>query len=183
MRCDNRSVAIGSRALQIAEAVPEKYPMNSGHSGLRGFRGANTERSLTAAQYKRIADTHGMAGVGSAGSTSYDWIQSYSAVMQAMGPGGIGGFGTDTNGLAIGMPARRGSSVRYDASYPKSHSGTRDWDYNRDGVVHYGMLSDFLKDARTAPNGAALIDNNLMKGAQYFVDTWKKCERLKNSVR
>jgi hypothetical protein len=124
-----------------------------------------------------------MAGVGSAGQTSYAWVQSYAAVIGAMGSGGVGGFGTDTNGFATGMPARPGSAVRYDASFPRSRLGDKEWDYNRDGVAHYGMLADFLKDARTAPNGENLIENNLMQGAQYFVDTWKKCESLKSSVR
>src|SRR5215472_2432876 len=180
---DHMSERAYLEAMQIAEAVPGKYPLNSGHSGLRGVGGANTERSMTSAQYRRIAEMHGMAGVGSAGQTSHAWVQSYAAVIEAMGSGAVGGFGTDTNGLATGMPARPGSAVRYDASFPKSRLGDKEWDYNRDGVAHYGMLADFLKDARTAPNGANLIENNLMQGAQYFVDTWKKCESLRSSVR
>lgn len=188
------------QALQIAEGVPGKYPMNSGHSGERGIMGGNSERSLTVALYKRIAETHGMAGVGSADVDAYTWIQAYSAVAQAMGSGAAPGFGTDTDGLAMGMKPRikidprsvnpgnpfgivRLSSVRYGASFPQSRSGNRAWDYNIDGVAHYGMLADFLKDAATAPGGAALIDNNLMNSAQYFLDTWKKCEALKASVK
>jgi len=45
------------------------------------------------------------------------------------------------------------------------------------------MLPDFLADARTAPNGANLVDNNLMYGADYFFQTWKKCEALKTAVK
>jgi len=187
------------QTLQIAESIPGKYPVNSGHSGERGIFNANSERSLTAAQYKRISEVHGMAGVGSADADAYTWVQSYNAVVQAMG-GAPAGFGTDTNGLAMGMKPRikvmgvpitpanplgivRLSSVRYDASFPKSRLGNKEWDYNLDGVAHYGMLADFLKDAGTAPGGAALINNNLMNGADYFVQTWKKCEALKGSVR
>lgn len=197
---DHMSEKSTLRALQIAEAVPGKYPLNSGHSGVRGILNANSERSLTAAQYRRIGDAHGMAGVGSADSDAYTWIQEYNAVVQAMGSGAVAGFGTDTDGLAMGMPPRLklgvvpktllnplgaapASSVKYDASFPKSRLGNREWDYNSQGVVHYGMLADFLKDARTAPNGANLIDNNLMNGAQYFLDTWKKCEALKGGVK
>jgi len=40
-----------------------------------------------------------------------------------------------------------------------------------------------LKDARTAPGGAALIDNNLMFGADYFLQTWKQCEAEQTHVQ
>jgi hypothetical protein len=93
---------------------------------LRGFNGANTKRSMTSAQYRRMAEMHGTAGVGSAGQTSHSCAQSYAAVIGAMGSGGVGGFGTDTNGLAKGMLARPGSAVHYDASFPKSRLGDKD---------------------------------------------------------
>ena len=176
---DHMSQESANQALQAAEAVPGGYPLNSGHNGLR----SHNERAFTAAQYARIAKLHGMAGVGSADTDAYMWIQEYDRVIKAMGNNAVAGFGTDTNGLAIGMPHRRGSQVRYDKSFPKSSLGTKSWDYNTDGVVHYGMLADFLKDARTAPGGANLIDNNLMSGAEYFGQTWQKCESLKGSVK
>jgi microsomal dipeptidase-like Zn-dependent dipeptidase len=171
------------QTLQLAESVPGKYPLNSGHSGERGIFNANSERSLTAAEYRRIGETHGMAGVGSADVDAYTWVQEYNAVVQAMGSGAVAGFGTDTDGLAMGMKPRPHSAVRYDASFPMSRLGNKEWDYNTQGVAHYGMLADFLKDAATAPGGGALIQNNLMNGAQYFLDTWKKCESLKGNVR
>lgn len=202
---DHMSQKTKLRAFEISERVPGRYPLNSGHSGLRGSHlpgmiTANTERSITAAEYKRIAATHGMAGVGTGGSDAYVWAQSYSAVVQAMGPGAVAGFGTDTDGLVVGMPPRTKfdphaispanpagqvslSSVRYDASFPKSRLGAKEWDYNTDGVAHYGMLADFLKDVATAPGGASLIDKNLMNGADYFYETWKKCETLRGSVQ
>jgi hypothetical protein len=96
----------------------------------------------------------------------------------------VAGFGTDTEGLALGMPPRSGSSVQYDNSkFPMSTLGTLSWDYNVGGVAHYGMLPDFLKDVRTAPGGDALIDDNLMFGADYFLQTWRKCEAEKTNVQ
>jgi hypothetical protein len=181
---DHMSEAVASAALDIAEQVPGGgYPFNSGHNGTRCFvPSLCTERSLTWAQYRRIGNLHGMAGVGSGDLDAYQWVQMYSAVVQAMGNNAIAGFGTDTNGFAPGMPPRPASSVVYDASFPKSSLGNKQWDYNSDGVAHYGMLADFLKDARTAPGGAELIDNNLMHGADYFLQTWRKSEAQSSQV-
>lgn len=38
------------------------------------------------------------------------------------------------------------------------------------------MLPDFLEDVRSLPGGAAIVDNNLMYGADYLLETWKKAE-------
>lgn len=188
---DHMSQKSANRALEIAEAVPRGgYPLNSGHNGLR--RHGGNENSRSAGQYARIARLHGMAGVGGAGLNAYQWVDLYGAVVQAMG-NAVAGFGTDMNGLVMGvkprvtlvppMTVRPLSSVRYDGSFPKSQLGSRAWDYNVDGVAHYGMLADFLKDARTAPHGAELIDGNLMFGADYFFHTWRACELQKGNVK
>jgi hypothetical protein len=85
--------------------------------------------------------------------------------------------------------------VLYDDNFPRSSAGTRFWDYNDQsnngkygGVAHYGMIYDFLKDVSTlpAPGGypktGAQVVNNLMQGADYFLQTGKKCEQLKVQV-
>ncbi len=185
---DHMSDKSQTTTIQIATQVLGGYPLNSGHSALRETGG--NERSMTAAHYEDIGKLHGMAGIGSAGVDAYTWAEQYRQAIGAMGNGAIAGFGTDTDGLAMGMPHRAGSSVRYDDAFPRSTLGTQWWNYNKDGVAHYGMLTDFLKDVRTAPasgpgalNGADLVDNHLMFGADYFVQTWKKCEELKTKVQ
>ena len=72
----------------------------------------------------------------------------------------------------------------------RSTTGFRTWDYNLDGVAHYGMYADFVKDVRTAPSGGALrtsgrdlVDNHLLKSADYFFRMWQKIEAQKSNVR
>src|ERR1700674_3573245 len=235
---DHMSQKSLNHALDIAEQVPGHYPLNSGHSGLRGLFGGNSERSLSSAQYHRISNLHGMAGVGSADADAYTWVQAYNAVLQAMGNNAVAAFGTDTNGLAMGMPTSTEQDqlvqnpkyagcvaqfecssdltksalaickskaaatcgkqyppikrclsncghppIQYSNSFPVSSLGTHTWDYNVAGVAHYGMLPDFLHAVRNAPGGANLVDNNLMNGAEYFFQTWEKCEALKTSIK
>jgi len=167
----------------IAIATTNHYPLNSGHSGLRILgSGQFNERQMSTNHYQAIARLHGMAGIGSAGVDAHDWVKSYQEVIHVMGPGAVAGFGTDTDGLAMGMKPRPGSSVQYSDSFPKSSLGTAWWDYNHVGVAHYGMLPDFLQDARTAAGGPEVVDGNLMFGADYFLQTWKKCEAQRGSI-
>ena len=63
---------------------------------------------------------------------------------------------------------------------------TKSWDYNTEGVAHYGMMSDFVVGVRTAPSngftgpggipigvtGTDLVDNHLNRSANYF---WQMC--------
>jgi hypothetical protein len=238
---DHMSERSMTDAFLIAEQVPG-YPLNSGHSGLRCLvaDASCTERALTAGQYARIGNIHGMAGIGTAGVRAYEWTQMYLAVTQAMGSNGIGAFGTDTNGFALGMPSSTPTGamfvdsgphnqcldavkalsqtchgtgqvcaqeriagnrecdvnypipppvwrcltncvhplppVQYSSAFPMSSLGNKTWDYNIDGVAHYGMLPDFLQAVRSVPGGANMIDNNLMYGADYFYETWRISE-------
>jgi microsomal dipeptidase-like Zn-dependent dipeptidase len=183
---DHMSGKSQTMTIAIATAVPGGYPLNSGHSQMRV--GVGNERNMTGYSYAAIGKLHGMAGIGTDGVDAGTWLKDYNQAIYAMGSSAVGGFGTDTDGMAKGMPPRAGSSVRYDDTFPRSTAGTKWWNYNTDGVAHYGMLADFLKDVRTLPasggplTGAQLVDNNLMDGADYFLETWKKCEQLKTQV-
>jgi len=68
------------------------------------------------------------------------------------------------------------------SSIPQSMDGSKSWNYNTDGVVHYGMLWDFLQDVASLPGGAAMVNNNFMYGADYFYRTWQRAEVLSKSA-
>jgi microsomal dipeptidase-like Zn-dependent dipeptidase/uncharacterized protein YaeQ len=262
---DHMSQHSADATLRIAEAVPYGgYPLNSGHNGLRGaFGGVTSERNFTSETYARIGKLHGMAGVGSGNLNAVQWLDMYNRVVTAMtSPGTTGiaaGFGTDTDGMALGMPPRPGPqfaasqyeqcvavcakvppspsnapvtvggmprnpgfpycksrcdakypagspgriepclncgatkavdahgipwpAVQYTSAFPASSLGNKTWNYNTDGVAHYGMLADFLQDVRTLPGGAAMLDNNLSYGADYFYHTWVKAESQATNVQ
>ncbi len=179
---DHMSQKSANRALDIAEGVPGGYPLFSGHNGPRG-PGGNSENARTSMQYSRIARLGGMAGVGSAGLNAYEWLQHYDLVVREMRFASAA-LGTDFNGLVKGMPQRpNANAIHYSPGFPKSRLGHKEWDYNTEGVAHYGMLAEFLMDARTAPNGTQLIDQNLMYGADNFFRAWQKCEALRTKVK
>jgi hypothetical protein len=158
---DHMSQKSANEALSIAEMIPGGgYPLFSGHNTPRG-RGGDSENQRTPQQYARIAKLGGMAGVGTAGRDAYTWLKLYGMVVQQMHQQSEA-LGTDLNGLVQGMPPRRGSQISYSPFFPKSSLGARQWDYNRDGIPHYGMIPEFLMDAKTGTNGTYLIDKNLM---------------------
>lgn len=184
---DHMSQAAADLAIQLA--AQSGYPLNSGHNGVRGALTKNHyERALRADQYFSIGQLHGMAGVGSVGLDAQQWMTLYNQVIQAMGGtntyksyGGnfVAGFGTDMGGLQMAMPPRAGSTVDY-TKFPKSTDGSKAWNYNTDGVAHYGMLWDFLQDVKTLPGGSDLVENNFMYGADYFFHTWRIAETCSN---
>jgi microsomal dipeptidase-like Zn-dependent dipeptidase len=188
--------------LDIAEKFG--YPVVSGHSGIRGSAGANAENSRSREQLERISNLHGMFGLGSDAVHSYAWSSQYQTAMSVMGyqnpdvrkanyRNGAVAFGTDLNGLVRGPKPGGGNRVAYDAAFPKSSSGSKSWNYNTDGVAHYGMLSDFVRDVRTAPStgntgahavaGSELVDNHLNRSANYFWQMWVLAEARKGDVK
>jgi microsomal dipeptidase-like Zn-dependent dipeptidase len=220
---DHMSQNTASTALTIAESqgtgnslsvlAGGPYPMNSGHSGLR-MCCTGDERSNSSDTYRRIGNIHGMAGIGSSGVDAPSWLSAYINAVNAMSnngtvPGIVAGFGTDTDGLALGMPppalavaAPTGFSsngqatcpsgyttffivgcvssapVVYGPNFQPSATGNQTWNYNSVGVAHYGMLPDFLQDVAFRPGGADIVNNHIMKGAQYFYETWQLAEKF-----
>jgi len=66
---------------------------------------------------------------------------------------------------------------------PMSFDGSKGWDYNVDGVAHYGLMPDFVRDIATLPpDGAAMVNNSLMYGADYFYHTWQIAETRARGV-
>lgn len=189
---DHMSQKAAERALEIAEGVDPLpngghagYPLFSGHNSIRGKGigiGADSEIARTVEQYKRIAKLHGMAGVGTGGLQADQFLRLYNLVVHAS-DGAPAAFGTDTDGLVEGMPRRSGSNVAYTAAFPMSQLGTKKWNYNQDGVAHYGMIADYIKDMESIPGSSGLIDNYLMNGADYFLDSWQKAEVEKVKVK
>ncbi len=192
---DHMSEATRRQVIEIASRVPNVamqsrhgYPLNTGHNGLRGYApsgfaaGPTSEFSLTAAEYAAVGQLHGMAGVGTGGLSTPQWSEMYERVLALMGPDAGAGFGTDTNGLVVGMPPPGKTRtqtcpaiVQYSDTFPRSSLGTKTWDYNCDGFAHYGMLADVIR--ALPPDTTA----KLKTGAEYFYETWKICEAFGSS--
>ena len=179
---DHMSKKCMDRTFQIAQDVASGgYPLNAGHNGIRGNTGS--ERSLNVAQAQAIMSLGGLIGVGCSKSRADQFTQNFTSILNTLGAANARlAIGTDINGFEQGPSARAGSAVSYNASFPMCQTGGRSWDYNREGVAHYGLLPDFLKDVNSL-SSLRIFDNHLMKSAEYFAQMWEKCERQRGNVR
>lgn len=202
---DHMSQKTADETLTIAEQFG--YPVVSGHTGIRGQGGSKAENSRTPRQMERLSRLHGMFGLGSDGATANSWAGLYQTAMINMGymnsdpqkanyQFGAVSFGTDLNGLVKGPRPGGGTQVKYGPAFPMSTTMTRSWNYNTEGVAHYGMLTDFLVHVRTAAangyraaggtplgvTGDDLVNNHLFRSANYFWQMWERIEARKAGV-
>ena len=131
-------------------------------------------------------------------ATSQSWAHAYLYAVEVMGDAGGVAVGTDFNGLAtqptgrfasgaVPGPARR---IQYGVDHmvqttellrQSASPGKRRWDYNRDGLAHYGLLPDFVRDiALQFDDEAPLVP--FFRSAQRFIETWERCDAAKTRV-
>jgi len=202
---DHMSHHSAEKTLEIGEQFG--YPIVSGHNGVRGQAGSNAESGRTRKQLERISKLHGMFGLGSDGVGRSAFASQYQTAMNIMGyptadpskavyRNGAISFGTDLNGLVKGPIPGGGNRVQYGA-FAKSTTGSKTWDYNTEGVAHYGMMADFVVDLRTAASteytgaegiplgvvGEELVTNHLNRSANYFWQMWQLIEAKKGGVQ
>ena len=163
---DPMSIATISDVLDLAQ--DEEYPVNSGHNGPRGVGG--TENARTVEQYARIAALGGMAGLGWEHQTARGFMEKVRAVRAAMGGAPVG-FGTDANSLVLSPPPPAGTPIDY-SRFPQASLGLRTWDYNEEGVAHYGLMPDYLREVELI-GGAEDVDA-LFDGAERFAQMWAR---------
>lgn len=129
------------------------------------------------------------------------WLAEYKSATRIMGHGKVA-LGTDINGFAPQVPfsaapvryplevARVSMARRLSEGWPgrilppllaQSRFGSRTYDFNRDGIAHYGMLADFVQALSQQPDSAAAIDG-LFRSAEETVRMWEGAERAAGNV-
>ena len=94
------------------------------------------------------------------------------------------GFSTDVNGIApqaAPRPDNAANGVQYpftsfDGKYlfDKQKTGNREFDYNLEGLAHYGLLADHLEDLRQA--GSLSAYESVMRSAEAYLQMWERTE-------
>ncbi|KAJ3379124.1 hypothetical protein HDU84_007005 [Entophlyctis sp. JEL0112] len=98
------------------------------------------------------------------------------------------GLGSDVNGLAVQPPARTDAATNA-FTYPfdtlagtkadKQALGSRTYDYNADGVAHYGMYAEWFVDAvNMAGSEGPLLKTHFLNSAEAYVSTWEKALKV-----
>ena len=143
-----------------------------------------------------------MLGIGWS-SDAIGFANNYKAIMTETGFRNCG-LGTDMNGLVKGPsprshynmshnpPVWTDSHVVYDSNFqqccteinlgiPGVANPKRCWDYNYEGVAHYGLIPDFLKDVQSI--GGDQIITTLYHSAEEFAEMWGRCVQVSKQVK
>lgn len=164
-----------------------EYPVNIGHNGVQNSR--KSERIASIANVKRVAQLGGLFGVGTTDSDEHRtdspaFIHSFNEVWLTMSSDGGQprvAIGSDVNGMERLPKAPTGlDSDTFYKDFPRSMTGNKAWDYTREGVAHYGLMADFLKDVKEKN---PTVHSQLMNSAEYFAQMWEKVEKQKATVR
>ncbi len=163
------------------------YPVNIGHNGVQNSR--KSERIASIANVKRVAQLGGLFGVGTTDSEEHHtdspaFIHSFNEVWLTLSSDGGQprvAIGSDVNGMERLPKAPTGvDSDTFYKDFPRSMTGNKAWDYTREGVAHYGLMADFMKDVKEKN---ATVHGRLMDSAEYFAQMWEKVERQKLTVK
>lgn len=201
---DHMSRLMLDDTLAIAQA--RNYPLVSGHSILRGSEGGH-EFSLTDAQMAAIRDLGGMvSAINSKGdcgtSAGFPYHYKHAVAGMQRKPGdrfAAVGFSTDMNGFGGSTGPRFGNpdcpgTPNTELGYPfkgilggsfaKQKTGDRTFDFNYQGVAHYGLLADFFADVRANFLTAEEFEP-LLNSAESYIRMWTRASPgdAKPSVR
>lgn len=191
---DHMSDESQNDTLNIAERFNNDYPVNIGHNGLQDSRAS--ERIASLDNVTRIEKLGGVFGVGTTDSEerhtdAQTFISSFTKVWTAMGGNSYGAvaIGTDVNGMerlprvSPALDPVKFYSANYfpeDPGFPKCKTGNKQWDYTFEGVAHYGLMADFIRDVRKR---SPETYERLMNSAEHFARMWEKAERQKTKVQ
>ncbi len=167
---DHQGVKAAQRTLDILEA--EDYPgVISSHSWM--------DKHFTERVYR-------LGGfIAQYGHDARSFVEEGAAEAPIRDEYDVGyGFGMDMNGFG-GTPPPRDDAGSTPLEYPfptvtgkgtvdRQVTGQRIWDYNRDGVAHYGMIPDWVQDMRTigGADGEAVVED-LLRGPESYLRTWE----------
>ncbi len=113
------------------------------------------------------------------------WLTQYEEIRALMNGGGVA-MGTDINGFApqlsfaadpVSYPLMIASQTGNPRApmLPRATLGTRTFDFQTDGIAHYGMLPDFTQALSNKPNSGAAVQA-LFHSAEDTIRMWEACE-------
>ena len=173
-------------------------PINLPGYGYRaGLRMTINERSLPFSQAVIIGQLGGVIGLGTSGTTNNPdpvgkWLGDYYGALQEIAAGNGGIFrgvalGTDMNGLSPqiafdNLPTQYPITVAESSSPPPGQTalmlqacprnGSSNYNFQHDGIAHYGMLPDFIQALSQRPNSAQAI-KALYNSAEDVIEMWE----------
>ncbi|MGE3277778.1 MAG: HYR domain-containing protein [Vicinamibacterales bacterium] len=198
---DHMSRLMVDDVLDIARQ--RNYPLVSGHSQYNGGEGGN-EFSLTDAQVATLKELGGMvSAITPKGkcSTSAGFAYQYRTAVAGMAaspgdPFAAVGFSTDMNGFGgstgprfftsdcpAGTDGAPNTSLQYPftgvmgGSFNVQRTGDHDFDFNAQGLAHYGLLADFFADLKNVGLTTSELEP-LLNSAESYIRLWTRASGI-----
>ncbi len=163
-----------TRAAVLAIAKRNDYPLVSSHTGTGG--------EWTPAQLRSLRRLGGISSVtpGSAAQI----ISRIGELRRDSGEVNTGiALGSDTGGFAD-LPGPPPNAAEDPLAYPfrsfvgdvrfdRQTTGARIFDFNADGVAHYGLFADLIAEIERSPGGRRALDS-LFSSAETYLQTWDR---------
>jgi len=132
--------------------------------------------------WPRIWKLGGLAFPG-AGSSAQGFVDVWKTYRPKKTPYYFGwGYGADLGGLAhqgnpppAGSPGRVGypfKSIDGHTTVYRQKTGQRTFDYNNDGVAHYGLYADWLQGITQA--GGPKLRRDMLRGSEAYLQMWER---------
>jgi hypothetical protein len=132
--------------------------------------------------WPRIWKLGGLAFPNAQGSQQY--VDAYKKYRPQRTPYLLGwGYGADLGGLAQ-QPSARDGGVSYpfksydgSVTFQRQRTGDRTFDYNKDGVAHYGLYADWYHDVQQL--GGPAMARDMWNGAEAYLEMWERADGIR----
>jgi hypothetical protein len=117
-------------------------------------------------------------------NTAATFVKAYRTYRPRRTPFMLGwGSGADLGGLAA-QPDGRAGAVHYPfksydgrVTFDRQRTGQRTFDYNKDGVAHYGLYADWYEDVGKL--GGTPLKRDMTKGAEAYLEMWERATGIR----
>ena len=169
---DHLGAKMKNQVLDIVEAI--NYPVVAGH-----YHAGGTSSST---QLRRILAGGGIAAPIKPAADRYAQhvreletiIDSdhYFAVPMSTDSGGIASLpgAPDDDEVQVSYPFQ---ALHGSVSFSRQITGNRSFDYNAEGIAHYGLFAEWIDAVSRAPDGAHAVES-LFNSAEAYLQMWER---------
>jgi hypothetical protein len=116
-------------------------------------------------------------------STAPEYVDAYRKYRPKRTPFDLGwGYGADLGGLAA-QPDAAGAVdypfKSYDGkvNFKRQTTGERTFDYNTEGVAHYGLYPEWFEDLQTT--GGGKLARDMWEGSEAYLEMWERADGIR----
>jgi hypothetical protein len=135
--------------------------------------------------WPRLWKLGGMVFPGHSDTTSY--VKDWRDYRPRETPYAFGwGYGADLGGLSHQPGSAKDGSITYPfksydgkVTFERQKTGTRTFDFPKEGVAQYGLYADWLADLKRV--GGKQMADDMMAGAEAYLEMWERTSGVKAS--